>query len=103
MLWTNPNQTSAQDAFDVSLDLSKYTGILVYGKCTANANAICWPVYVLKGATRFFTPFTTATASYAMGRNVTVTATNVHFSRGANNLEEHVNYNPNIPTQIYGV
>lgn len=104
LLWTNPSQGAGATfvAQKVSLDLSKYTGVIIGGKWTDRNGYLSEQIYVPKGTSNFFAPITIY-ASYGYGRNVTVDATGVTFSTGATQSGEATGYNVCIPTTIYGV
>ena len=99
--------TTAFAAQKVSLDLSRYSGVLVTGahSNTSVANPDPQIAYAAKGTTsRFITLFTSAaTGAYAQGREVTVDNTGVTFSNGGVPDSYSPSSNVIIPAYIYGV
>lgn len=99
--------TTAFAAQKVSLDLSRYSGVLVTGAHanTSIANPDPQTAYAEKGTNnRFITLFTSATTgAYAQGRAVTVDNTGVTFSNAGTPGSYSPSANVIIPAYIYGV
>lgn len=105
LLWTNPSPTAAMSQnYKVTADLSKYTGVIVYG-IGNDGNGHSNFVYVPKGRTSL-------NGTLAMqkdygrrfvGRAVWCDDTGITFGQGANGNDGNEFKNYALPQKIWGV
>lgn len=112
LLWNNPSPTSAFAAQTLSLDLSKYDGVIIRVSCGTNYNTDIQKPYQLfnyvpkDGTVHYLHSLlnTSGTSNAYWARQVTVTDTGITFSIAgypASTLASN-NASQMIPTEIYG-
>ena len=102
LLWTNSSPTTAFNPQTLSLDLSKYDGIVIYQKnlttVTPNLDNTSQNYIPKDGITRYIaSPY----AGNDLRRQVTVTNTGITFGNGINGASTTQN-TVTIPLEIYG-
>lgn len=110
LLWNNPSPTTAFSAQTLSLDLSKYEGVIIRCSWGTNWNTDLQKPYQLfnyvpkDGVEHWIgTSLSTSAANNLFGRKVTVTDSGITFSTaGYPATLANANAGFTIPTEIYG-
>lgn len=107
LLWTNPSPTSSFAPQTISIDLSRYKGIVVDFFIAGDDPTYVSTICMLNETTKADTAFHTSNALQIRYRNVTPSSTGVEFSTGYavtqfNGATTELNYTM-IPYHIYGI
>lgn len=103
LLWTNPNPGTATGAFNVDLNLSKYTAVIIRLRGYYDDNAYDWTIALKNWGTQWIGAHISSSQTRLNGRRVTVSDTRVEFSNGFVGASGNNDNRAAIPMKIYGI